>query len=288
MKIWFLMVYLVPFIIYIIAKIIIYPFTFWMCWWKCCRKKSEDSDAYDSRSNRSDVAHDGGEDEEHKAEYSEDINNLDSARDFDSKELKKSKTKKKTKSKSKSKSKSSSKSKKEDRSKNYISSDLEKQDQSMKNENLETNAPLEEEPNKKKKVKKSKKEKAEGAPKEDKIKEKEDDKNKIKKGDRDTKDLDSLNFFSRAWRCLKARYWVQWDRMIKVHHPEFQWNLGHILHVKWAKVKWIGNNVCPIWVREPKNKPIEVTTHTRRIETPIEEEIEESEHAEIPMKPNMN
>lgn len=277
MKIWYLLVYFVPFIVYIIVKIIIYPFTFWtwcLACWKCC-KKSEESEEYDSRSNRSDVAHEGGDEEE--SGFPEDINNLDSARGFEPK-IKKKKVKK-----AKGKAKSKPKASKSDRSKNYLESDIEKGDQSQPNEHLDTNTPIDDKSDKKKKIKRSK---SKEKPNEQ-GKQKEDDKNKVKKGDRDTKDLDSLNFFSRGWRWLKARYCIKCDRMIKVHHPEFQWDIGHYLHVKCAKVKWIGNNVWPIWVKEPTSKPIEVTTHSRRIEAPVEEEIEESEHAEIPMKPNM-
>ena len=83
MKIWLLIIYFVPFIVYIIAKIIIYPFTFWLWCWFWWKKRSDDSDANDSRSNRSDVAHEGGGDESNKDSNFDDINNMDSARDFD-------------------------------------------------------------------------------------------------------------------------------------------------------------------------------------------------------------
>lgn len=146
------------------------------------------------------MAHEGG-DEEEKAGYSEDPSNLDSARDLQPKNKKK-KVKK-------AKSKPKAKATKSDRSKNYLESDIEKGDQSQRNEHLDTNAQFDDKSDqKKKKVKKSKKKDTKS--KDDKpdkqAKDKADGGNKEKKGDRDTKDLDSLNFFSRGWRCLKARY----------------------------------------------------------------------------------
>lgn len=83
MKIWLLVIYFIPFIVYIIAKVIIYPFTFCLWWWFCWRKISDDSSANDSRSNRSDVANEGGDDDANE-DFQPDINNLDSVREFES------------------------------------------------------------------------------------------------------------------------------------------------------------------------------------------------------------
>lgn len=195
MKIWLLLLYLVPFVVYLLVRIIIWPFT--LCC-RCCRRKADDadSDAAESKSNRSEIVYEGGDEED--AKEGEDIHAMDSARDLEVKPKKKVKAKR-TKAKSKPKEKAE---KERNKIEEFTSNDIEKADPSQA-EHLETNAAMSEP---KKKVKKSKKK---NQNKKDDKKDENDkakDPNAKKKADRDTKNLDELNFFSRSWRCLKPRY----------------------------------------------------------------------------------
>lgn len=60
---------------------------------------------------------------------------------------------------------------------------------------------------------------------------------------RDLRNIHELWFFSRVRRCLQPKYCNHCDDEIKDHHEDFTCDVGHVLHLECARVKWVGNKV---------------------------------------------
>lgn len=121
--------------------------------------------------------------------------------------------------------------------------------------------------------------------------ESEEDQQKVKKQKKKRKvyntPIEDLWYFARVWRALQSKYCKYCENELLNHHEEFVCDLGHILHVKCAKVKWVGNKVCPICVKQPEHRPKYLDKNFNKNKAVLEEEIESSEMSEIPKKPQI-
>lgn len=74
---------------------------------------------------------------------------------------------------------------------------------------------------------------------------------------------------------------------VRNHEEEFHCEIGHLLHLDCAHVKWVGNKVCPLCVEQPATIPHDIDPNRNKENVILDEEVESTERAEIPKKPNV-
>jgi hypothetical protein len=67
--------------------------------------------------------------------------------------------------------------------------------------------------------------------------------------------IEELWFFARVWRALNNKYCNFCDWEMLSWQEEYVCDAGHIVHLTCAKVKWVGNKVCPLCVKQPATMP---------------------------------
>lgn len=98
--------------------------------------------------------------------------------------------------------------------------------------------------------------------------------------------IEELWYFARVWRALLPRYCNFCDEEILSWQEEYFCNIDHILHLECARVKWIGNKVCPLCVEEPDERPRDFVPVYGKERAVLDEEVASEEVQSIPMKPN--
>jgi hypothetical protein len=98
--------------------------------------------------------------------------------------------------------------------------------------------------------------------------------------------IEQLWFFARVWRALNNKYCSFCDWEMLSWQEEYVCDVGHIIHLTCAKVKWVGNKVCPLCVKQPATMPADWDPNYGKENAVEDEEVYSDAVPDVPMKPN--